>query len=119
MTRPRTAVAAAVAGLVVPTVLYLIISQGSGQEHAWGIVISTDTAFLVGALIVLADASLIEPVAVASNLWAWTEPGLFAVPPIGILGWAIMFPRPSQLRDWYERQGAGSALPEMNVGGPA
>jgi len=37
----------------------------------------------------------------------------------GILGWAIMFPRPSQLRDWYERQGADAALPEMNVGGPA
>jgi Na+/H+ antiporter NhaA len=43
-------VAAAVAGLVVPAVLYLLISAGSGFEHAWGIVISTDTAFLVGAL---------------------------------------------------------------------
>lgn len=38
---------------------------------------------------VLADASLIEPVAVKSGLWWWTEPGLFDVPPIGILGWAI------------------------------
>ncbi|PKN58337.1 MAG: hypothetical protein CVU56_06155 [Deltaproteobacteria bacterium HGW-Deltaproteobacteria-14] len=44
---------------------------------------------LVGALIVLADASLIEPIAVQSGLWWWTEPGLFAVPPIGILGWAF------------------------------
>jgi hypothetical protein len=44
---------------------------------------------LVGAALVLADASLIEPVAVASGLWRWTEPGLFRVPPIGILGWAI------------------------------
>ncbi|MDF1480114.1 Na+/H+ antiporter NhaA [Leifsonia sp. H3M29-4] len=43
-------VVAAVLGLVVPAVLYLMISAGSGQEHAWGIVISTDTAFLVGAL---------------------------------------------------------------------
>ncbi len=38
---------------------------------------------------VLADASLIEPVAVHAGLWWWTEPGLFQVPPVGILGWAI------------------------------
>ncbi|MBX0300385.1 Na+/H+ antiporter NhaA [Cryobacterium sp. 1639] len=41
---------AAVAGLVLPALLYIAITSGSGQEHAWGIVISTDTAFLVGAL---------------------------------------------------------------------
>jgi hypothetical protein len=39
--------------------------------------------------LVLADASLIEPIAVASGLWHWTEPGMFAVPPIGIVGWAF------------------------------
>ena len=44
---------------------------------------------LVAGGIVLADASLIEPVAVRAGLWWWTEPGLFAVPPIGILGWAL------------------------------
>lgn len=43
----------------------------------------------IGAAIVLADASLIEPIAVRAGLWHWTEPGLFAVPPIGILGWAF------------------------------
>jgi hypothetical protein len=43
---------------------------------------------LVGAAIVLADASLIEPIAVHAGLWTWTEPGLFSVPPIGIIGWA-------------------------------
>nr|WP_313901712.1 Na+/H+ antiporter NhaA [Microbacterium sp. SLBN-146] len=43
-------VAAALAGLVVPAALFLLIAQGSGYEHAWGVVISTDTAFLVGAL---------------------------------------------------------------------
>ncbi|WP_030156821.1 Na+/H+ antiporter NhaA [Glycomyces sp. NRRL B-16210] len=41
---------AAIAGLAVPALLYVLVSSGSGQEHAWGIVISTDTAFLVGAL---------------------------------------------------------------------
>ncbi len=44
---------------------------------------------LAGAAIVFADASMIEPIATHSGLWTWTEPGLFAVPPIGVLGWAI------------------------------
>jgi hypothetical protein len=43
---------------------------------------------LVGGALVLADASMIEPIAVHSGLWTWTEPGLFDVPPIGIIGWA-------------------------------
>ena len=46
------------------------------------------SAPLLGALLVLADASLIEPIAVHAGLWTWTEPGLFTVPPIGIIGWA-------------------------------
>jgi hypothetical protein len=44
---------------------------------------------LVAGLFVLADASLIEPVSVQARLWHWNEPGLFAVPPIGVLGWAF------------------------------
>jgi hypothetical protein len=43
----------------------------------------------LGAAIVLADASLIEPIAVRAGLWHWTEPGLFDVPLIGIVGWAF------------------------------
>jgi hypothetical protein len=34
------------------------------------------------------DASLIEPVATHAGLWRWHEPGPFAVPWIGMLGWA-------------------------------
>ena len=45
------------------------------------------SAILVG-LVVLADASLIEPIAVRAGLWSWSEPGLFGVPPVGLLGWA-------------------------------
>lgn len=44
---------------------------------------------LVGGAFVVADASLIEPVSVQAGLWWWNEPGLFAVPPIGILGWGF------------------------------
>lgn len=43
----------------------------------------------LGAAIVLADASLIEPIAVQAGLWHWHEPGLFSVPPIALLGWAF------------------------------
>jgi Na+/H+ antiporter NhaA len=48
--RAVTPVVAAILGLAIPALLYVLISSGSGSEHAWGIVISTDTAFLVGAL---------------------------------------------------------------------
>ncbi|AWB88007.1 Na+/H+ antiporter NhaA [Mycetocola zhujimingii] len=43
-------VVAALAGLTLPALLFVLVSAGSGYEQAWGIVISTDTAFLVGAL---------------------------------------------------------------------
>lgn len=39
--------------------------------------------------IVTFDAALIEPVAVASELWHWTEQGIFHVPVVGILGWGF------------------------------
>ncbi|GAA1934733.1 Na+/H+ antiporter NhaA [Microbacterium aoyamense] len=48
--RAAVPVFAAIAGLVVPAALFLLIANGTGHEHAWGVVISTDTAFLVGAL---------------------------------------------------------------------
>ncbi len=41
------------------------------------------------AAVVLTDAALIEPVCVNAELWHWTHPGLFEVPPIGVLGWAL------------------------------
>lgn len=39
-------------------------------------------------VVVLYDASLVEPLAVAARLWSWNEPGVFGVPIIGVLGWA-------------------------------
>ncbi len=43
-------VVAAVAGLALPAVLFVLIAGPAGYGAAWGVVISTDTAFLVGAL---------------------------------------------------------------------
>ncbi|BDV31869.1 Na+/H+ antiporter NhaA [Microbacterium terricola] len=48
--RAMVPVIAAVAGLAVPALLFVLIAAGSGHANAWGVVISTDTAFLVGAL---------------------------------------------------------------------
>lgn len=43
-------VVAAVAGLALPALLFVLIAGLTGNADAWGVVISTDTAFLVGAL---------------------------------------------------------------------
>jgi Na+/H+ antiporter NhaA len=48
--RAMVPVMAAIAGLAIPALLFVLVAMGSGYEHAWGVVISTDTAFLVGAL---------------------------------------------------------------------
>lgn len=48
--RALVPVIAAAAGLVVPALLYVLVTAGTGYSDAWGVVISTDTAFLIGAL---------------------------------------------------------------------
>ena len=48
--RALVPVVAAVAGLLVPAGIFLLINSSGENAHAWGVVISTDTAFLVGAL---------------------------------------------------------------------
>lgn len=50
LARAAVPVVAAVLGLAVPALLYVFVVNGTGFEYAWGVVISTDTAFLVGAL---------------------------------------------------------------------
>ena len=43
-------IAAAVAGLILPAGIFLLFNLADGEFDAWGVVISTDTAFLLGAL---------------------------------------------------------------------
>lgn len=78
--------------LFVDQVPILIVTIWPVVIHsAWDLAnhLTTPTrAPLLGACFVLADAWLIEPIAVSSGLWTWTQPGLFAVPPIGVIGWA-------------------------------
>ena len=41
---------AGIGGMVVPALLYLLINPGGEAANGWGVVIGTDTAFLLGAL---------------------------------------------------------------------
>jgi NhaA family Na+:H+ antiporter len=53
---PRVAALPAVAalgGMVVPAVLYLLINAGSDTTHGWGVPMATDIAFAVGVLALL------------------------------------------------------------------
>lgn len=43
-------IVAAVAGLIVPAVVYLVLTWGTDAASGWGVVVSTDTAFVLGVL---------------------------------------------------------------------
>lgn len=51
--RAMVPVLAAVAGLLAPAAIFLAFNASSENAQAWGVVISTDTAFLIGALAVI------------------------------------------------------------------
>jgi Na+/H+ antiporter NhaA len=51
--RAAVPVIAALAGLTVPAVVFLLFNSSGDDARAWGVVISTDTAFLVGALAII------------------------------------------------------------------
>jgi len=55
---------------------------GAGRVPAWKL------GVLTGAVVCF-DAALIEPLAVNARLWTWNAPGLFGVPPVGVLGWGF------------------------------
>jgi Na+/H+ antiporter NhaA len=52
--RAAVPVVAAIAGMVVPAAIFLLFNHSGEDARAWGVVISTDTAFLIGALAVIA-----------------------------------------------------------------
>ena len=51
--RAAVPVVAALAGMIVPAVVFLLFNPSGDDARAWGVVISTDTAFLVGALAII------------------------------------------------------------------
>lgn len=48
--RARLPLIAGVAGVVVPAVVYVLVVGGGEAVQGWGVVVGTDTAFLLGAL---------------------------------------------------------------------
>jgi Na+/H+ antiporter NhaA len=48
---------AALGGIVVPALLYLALNPSGDAVHGWGIVIGTDTAFLLGALAIVGPSA--------------------------------------------------------------
>lgn len=56
MRNPRMAalsVAAALGGMIAPAVIYLALQWGQAGRHGWGIVMATDTAFVIACLALL------------------------------------------------------------------
>jgi Na+/H+ antiporter NhaA len=51
--RAAVPVVAAIAGLTVPAAIFLLFNASGENAQAWGVVISTDTAFLIGALAII------------------------------------------------------------------
>lgn len=46
-------IAAALGGMLVPAALFAAVARGTAGAHGWGIVMATDTAFVIGALALL------------------------------------------------------------------
>ncbi|WP_432477681.1 Na+/H+ antiporter NhaA [Nocardioides sp. GXQ0305] len=74
---------AALAGLVVPALVYVLFNLGEESAAAWGVVISTDTAFLIGVLALLGAACppplrvFLLALAIADDVGALTVIALF------------------------------------------
>ncbi|MDN3905725.1 Na+/H+ antiporter NhaA [Arthrobacter sp. YD2] len=102
--RAAVPVAAAAAGLLVPALIFLLFTAGTGNAAAWGVVISTDTAFLLGALaiagprfpgrlrIFLLTLAVVDDVAALSIIALVYTARLEWVPlPLALLGLAAVY----------------------------
>ncbi|MGY1823957.1 Na+/H+ antiporter NhaA [Geodermatophilus sp. SYSU D00079] len=103
--RRRAAVPAlaAVTGLAVPALVYVLFNLGGPAVSAWGVVISTDTAFLLGVLALVGPACpaqlrlFLLTLAIADDVGALSVIALFytddlAIGPLAlaVLGLALM-----------------------------
>ncbi|KAA9149058.1 Na+/H+ antiporter NhaA [Microbacterium lushaniae] len=81
--RALVPITAAAAGLVLPALIFLLINLGDGEPDAWGVVISTDTAFLLGALAIIGPRfsarlrTFLLTLAVVDDIGALLAIGLF------------------------------------------
>ncbi|MDQ3769771.1 MAG: Na+/H+ antiporter NhaA [Actinomycetota bacterium] len=81
--RATVPLVAAAAGLAVPALLFLVLNPSGEAAQAWGVVISTDTAFLLGVLALVGPACPLQlrvfllTLAVADDVGALTIIALF------------------------------------------
>ena len=74
---------AALAGLVVPALIYLAINPSGEAAQGWGVVMATDTAFVLGALALIGPACptrlrvFLLTMAIADDIGAVAAIGLF------------------------------------------
>jgi hypothetical protein len=65
----------------------IILSAKDLTSRQW--IASPMKGLFAGAAVVATDALFIETISADAGLWNWNLPGLFNVPPIGILGWVF------------------------------
>ncbi|WP_238706945.1 Na+/H+ antiporter NhaA [Microbacterium lushaniae] len=81
--RALVPITAAAAGLILPALIFLLVNLGDGEPDAWGVVISTDTAFLLGALAIIGPRfsarlrTFLLTLAVVDDIGALLAIGLF------------------------------------------
>ena len=81
--RALVPITAAAAGLVLPALIFVLVNLGGGEPDAWGVVISTDTAFLLGALAIIGPKfsarlrTFLLTLAVVDDIGALLAIGLF------------------------------------------
>lgn len=86
---------AAFAGLVVPALLYLAVNPSGEAANGWGVVIGTDTAFLLGALALVGPACptqlrvFLLTVTIVDDVIAVTVIGVFYSESIDLVALAV------------------------------
>lgn len=59
------------------------------------------------AMLVVADAALMEAIATSTGLWSWTMPGPFGVPLMGVWGWGCFAVASFTLLRWTKSYSSG------------
>jgi Na+/H+ antiporter NhaA len=106
--RAAVPIVAAVAGLALPAVIFLAFNAGTAAAHAWGVVVSTDTAFVLALLALVGPKPgtrlrlFLVTLAVADDIgaltiiavfyteslsWGWLALTLLGLAAIGLLRW--------------------------------
>ena len=73
--------------VLIPAIWIFVVL--SARDVARALAGATASPLPLAFLVIACDAALIEPIATHAGLWRWTQPGPFAVPWIGMLGWAL------------------------------